>query len=57
MNSKKTAIGFTWSKKEDTLYLLETGQSWDISHWSDEDFADFLEQDNQLCNVEMLEEK
>lgn len=51
-----TLIGFTWTKKDGVLYLLETGQSWNISHWTDEDYNDFLEQEDQLCNVEMLEE-
>ena len=54
---KTTTIGYTWHRKGDTLLLWETGQTWDISHWTDEDFLDFLEQDNQVCSVEMLTEK
>ena len=56
MNSNTSNTIFTWRKDGNTLLLLETGQSWNISHWADQDFLDFLEQDDQICNVEMLEE-
>jgi hypothetical protein len=56
MNSNMMNTSFTWRKDGNALLLLETGQSWNISHWTDQDFLDFLEQDDQICNIEMLEE-
>ena len=50
-------FGNTWKKNGGLLLLVETGQTWGIGHWSDEDFADFLEEDNQFCTLEMLVEK
>lgn len=56
MNQRRTLVGHTWFRHGDTLLLWESGQTWNVSHWSDDDLAAFLEQDDKLSTVEMLEE-
>lgn len=31
-----------WFRTKDLLYFKDTGQSWDILHWTDEDYEDFI---------------
>ena len=31
-----------WFRTKDLLYFKDTGQSWDILHWTDEEYQDFI---------------
>jgi hypothetical protein len=34
----------TWYRTKDLLYFSSTKESWDILHWSDEEYEEFLNQ-------------
>lgn len=48
-----------WYRTKDLLYYKPTNQSWDISHWTDEDYEEFLrqpfgDQEGQLEELEQV---
>lgn len=45
-----------WYRTKDLLYYASTKESWDIRHWTDEDFEEFLSQEfgNQVGQIEGL---
>jgi hypothetical protein len=45
-----------WYRTKDLLYFADTGESWDILHWTDEDFQEFLKQEfsDQVGQLEKL---
>jgi hypothetical protein len=45
-----------WYRTKDLLYFTDTGESWDILHWTDEDFQEFLKQEfpDQVGQLEKL---
>jgi hypothetical protein len=46
----------TWYRTKDLLYFSNTKESWDILHWSDKDFEEFLNQpfSDQISNLKTL---
>lgn len=51
-----------WYRVEDYLRCEGLNKTWDISHWTDEDFQEFLDQplgdkEGQLENLEEVEVK
>jgi len=45
-----------WFRTKDLLYFKDTGQSWDILHWTDEEYQDFIskEYSDQKGQLERL---
>jgi hypothetical protein len=45
-----------WFRTKDLLYFKDTGQSWDILHWTDEEYEDFIskEYSDQKGQLERL---
>jgi hypothetical protein len=45
-----------WFRTKDLLYFKNTGQSWDILHWTDEEYQDFIskEYSDQKGQLERL---
>jgi len=45
-----------WFRTKDLLYFKDTGQSWDILHWTDEEYEDFIskEYNDQKGQLERL---
>jgi hypothetical protein len=45
-----------WFRTKDPLYFKDTGQSWDILHWTDEEYQDFIskEYSDQKGQLERL---
>jgi hypothetical protein len=45
-----------WFRTKDLLYFKDTGQSWDILHWTDEEYQDFIskEYNDQKGQLERL---
>lgn len=33
----------TWYRTKDLLYFTDTGESWDILHWTEEEYQEFLD--------------
>ena len=47
-----------WYRRKDLLIYAATKQSWDISHWTDEDYNDFMRHtfSDQVGQVEQMEQ-
>lgn len=47
-----------WHYKDGLLTWVDTGQTWEVSHWTDKDLSQFLSKDfdSQCGQLENLEE-
>ena len=54
--SIKDKMRNTWYRTKDLLYFKDTGESWDILHWTDEDYEEFINQEfpDQVGQIEGL---